>query len=66
MLKAGWGLAALGLGLRLIVGTDRGWPAVACYLPALMGMALVAVHITRVLSSAFDAEEEGRRKRTRK
>ena len=66
MLKAGWGLAALGLGLRLITGTDRGWLALACYLPALLGMAMVAIQITRRLASAFHDEEETRRKRARR
>jgi hypothetical protein len=54
LLDTGLGLVALGLVLHRITGAEKGWGAIACYLPTLAGIALVAAHMTRLLSSASD------------
>jgi len=59
LLDTGLGLVALGLVLRRITGAEKGWAAIACYLPALAGIALVAAHVTRLLSST--SEDDGGR-----
>jgi len=54
LLDTGLGLVALGVVLRRITGAEKGWAAIACYLPALAGITLVAVHMTRLLSSTSE------------
>ncbi len=61
LLDTGLGLVALGVVLRRATGEEKVWAAVAGYLPALAGIALVAIHVTRLLFSAF--EEDGGRPR---
>ncbi len=60
MLPAGLLLVASGLGLRQLAGSDAGWRAVVCALPVLAGLALVAIHVTRLHANAFDGEERRR------
>ena len=59
--NTGLALVAAGLGLRQMTGADTGWPAIACALPVLTGLILVAIHATRLLGIAFDGE--GRRRK---
>lgn len=56
LLDTGMGLVALGVVLRQTTGAEKGWAAIACYLPALAGIALLAAHVTRLL---FSSENEG-------
>ena len=58
LLDAGLGLVALGLVLRQIMGAEKGWAAILCYLPTLAGFVLVAAHTTRLLSAASDDDGE--------
>jgi len=63
LLDTGLGLAALGVVLCRITGAEKGWAVIACYLPALAGIALVAAHITRLLSSASEDDRGKPRKK---
>ena len=63
LLGGGLGLTALGLGIRMVSGTDEGWAALAAYAAALAGMALVAVWFTAVSAGPSDAKgREGGKK----
>jgi len=59
----GPGLIGCGLAASWLTGGKSGWPAVGCYVPALIGLALMAAHATRSLvrSSERDAGEERRK-----
>jgi hypothetical protein len=54
LLDAGLVLMALGVSLRWLAGTEREWVGVGCYLSALGGLALVAVHVARAVTPATD------------
>src|SRR5207249_1317154 len=63
LLGGGLGLTALGLGVRMVSGTDEGWSAIAAYAAALTGMALVAVWFT-AMSGPSDVERRRGGKKT--
>ena len=64
LLGGGLGLTALGLGVRMVSGTDEGWSAIAAYAAALTGMALVAVWFTAMPSGPSDVERRRGGKKT--
>jgi hypothetical protein len=65
LLNAGLTLAAGGVLLRLIGGTERGWTAALSYLAGLGGVALVIFHVTGRIESGFRDDPEGRNRKGR-
>jgi hypothetical protein len=50
-----------GLAAAWLTGGKSGWSAVGCYVPALIGLALMAAHATRGLARSSGRPSEDRR-----
>lgn len=54
-------LAGGGLAAAWLTGGKSGWSAVGCYVPALIGLALMAAHATRSVARPSERGGEDRR-----